>query len=274
MFEYLEDELRHKELLYNKQSIINQLSKTFLEKSLGKNLGKVGIGFSGGVDSSLLALLCSKLKIKFKLYTVGLENSKDVIEAIKISKTMKWPIKIKILTLIEAEQIIRKVVDILDSDDVTRIGVGCVTYCVCKMAKDDKIKTVLTGLGSEELFAGYERHKKNIYEECWQGLRNIEERDITRDEEIAKHFKIKLLLPFLNEDLVKIAMIIDPELKIKDDVNKYILRETAVNLGLKKEFAFRKKIAAQYGSKFDRAILRLARKNKFKYKKDYLKSLM
>jgi asparagine synthase (glutamine-hydrolysing) len=272
MFDYLEDELRHKELLVNKQSIINQLSQAFLNSIKTKE--KVGIGFSGGVDSSLLALLCSKLKIKFKLYTVGLENSKDVKEAIKISKTMKWPIKLEILTLKQAEAIIKKVVGILDSDDVTRVGVGCVTYCVCKMAKKDKIKTILTGLGSEELFAGYERHKKNVYEECWNGLKNIEERDISRDEEIAKYFKIKLLLPFLNEDIVKIAMIIDPELKIKDDVSKYILRETAVSLGLKKEFAFRKKIAAQYGSKFDRAILRLARKNRFKYKKEYLKSLM
>ncbi|MCX6711715.1 MAG: asparagine synthase C-terminal domain-containing protein [Candidatus Woesearchaeota archaeon] len=272
MFGYLEDELRHKELLYNKQSIIDQLSKAFLNSIKTKE--KVGIAFSGGVDSSLLAVLCSKLSIKFKLYTVGLENSKDVIEAIKISKIMKWPIKIKILTLTEAESIIKNVVDILDSDDVTRVGVGCVTYCVCKMAKDDNIKTVLTGLGSEELFAGYERHKKNVYEECWNGLKSIEERDVTRDEELAKYFKIKLLLPFLNEDIVKIAMIIDPELKIKDGVNKYILRETAVSLGLPKEYAFRKKIAAQYGSKFDRAILRLARKNKFKYKKDYLKSLI
>lgn len=158
MFGYLEDELRHKELLCNKKSIINSLSKAFLNSIKIKE--KVGIGFSGGVDSSLLALLCSKLKIKFKLYTVGLENSKDVIEAIKISKKMKWPIKIKILSLKDAEKIIKNVVDVLDSDDVTRIGVGCVTYCVCKMIKEDGIKTMLTGLGSEELFAGYERHKR------------------------------------------------------------------------------------------------------------------
>ena len=41
-----------------------------------------------------------------------------------------------------------------------------------------------------------------------------------------------------------------------------------------KEVAWRKKQAAQYGSKFDRAIFRLAHADKFKYKKDYLKSLV
>ena len=45
-------------------------------------------------------------------------------------------------------------------------------------------------------------------------------------------------------------------------------------LGLKKEFAFRKKKAAQYGSNFDKAILKLAKKNGFKYKKEYLDYLL
>ena len=55
---------------------------------------------------------------------------------------------------------------------------------------------------------------------------------------------------------------------------KLILRKIANELGLKKEFAFRKKRAAQYGSRFDRAILRLGKRKGFKYKKDYLKSLL
>ena len=40
-----------------------------------------------------------------------------------------------------------------------------------------------------------------------------------------------------------------------------------------KEIAWRKKQAAQYGAKFDRAIYRLARRSKYKYKKAYLESL-
>jgi len=52
-----------------------------------------------------------------------------------------------------------------------------------------------------------------------------------------------------------------------------VARIVAEEMGLPKEVAWRKKQAAQYGSKFDRAILRLARKNGFKFKKDYLASL-
>ena len=46
----------------------------------------------------------------------------------------------------------------------------------------------------------------------------------------------------------------------------------AVNLA-PEEFAWRKKIAAQYGSGFDKAMEKLAKRNKFKTKKEYLLSL-
>jgi len=57
-----------------------------------------------------------------------------------------------------------------------------------------------------------------------------------------------------------------------DKENKLILREISYDLGLK-EFAFRKKKAAQYGSNFIKALDKIAKKNGFKYKKEYLQSL-
>ena len=57
-------------------------------------------------------------------------------------------------------------------------------------------------------------------------------------------------------------------------INKKILRNIAQDLGIPKEFSNRKKKGAQYGSGFDKAILRLAKKNGFKLKKRYIESLM
>ena len=50
--------------------------------------------------------------------------------------------------------------------------------------------------------------------------------------------------------------------------------EIAEDLGLPKKIAWRKKKAAQYGSKFDKALQRLMSKAGFKFKKDYLNSLV
>ena len=58
------------------------------------------------------------------------------------------------------------------------------------------------------------------------------------------------------------------------DNKKIILREAAEFLGLKKEFAWRKKQAAQYGSNFVNGIEKLAKRKGFKMKKDYLMSLL
>ena len=77
--------------------------------------------------------------------------------------------------------------------------------------------------------------------------------------------------PFLDPELIECAMKISGEEKINDKGNKVILREIAEEfLG---EFAWRKKKAAQYGSCFDKAIEKLAKKGGFKLKKDYLNKL-
>ena len=128
-------------------------------------------------------------------------------------------------------------------------------------------------MGSEEIFAGYERHNQaeNIQEECWQGLKLMWSRDLVRDFNLAKELNIKIKTPFLDKELIEYAMKLPAEWKIVREKKKVILREVAEEfLG---EFAWRKKKAAQYGSCFDKAIAKLAKKNGFKLKKDWLDSL-
>jgi len=271
----LEKELKNIRLLSNKKEIIPKLSSLLINSINKRANGKVGIAFSGGVDSTLMAFICKKLKKEFILYNVGLKNSKDAEWAKRISKHYKWKLKQIIITLEEAEDIIKKVVKILPDPSVVKVGVACPEYVVLKEAKKDKIKNVLGGLGSEEIFAGYERHlkAKDKHKECWDGLKTLYEKDLSRDFAISNSLKVNILCPFLDKELIKYAMQIDSSLKISEQEKKIILRETAVYLGLKKEFAFRKKLAAQYGSGFHKAIDKLARKNGFKLKQDYLNSL-
>jgi len=270
----LEKRLKNKPFLKNKKQIIKNLSNLLIDQ-IKPIKSKIGIAFSGGIDSTLLAFVCSNLNKNFKLYSVGLENSKDLDSAIKIAFYYNWPIKFKILSLSEAEETIKKVVNILPDPSVVKVGVASPEYHVMEMAKQDKIKNIMTGLGSEEIFAGYQRHSlsNNLHEECWSGLKTIYEKDISRDSAIAKEFKMNLICPFLGKEIIKYSMQISPELKIKNKINKYIIRQTAIYLGLKQEFALRPKKAAQYGSGFDKAISKLAKRSNYKYKQEYLDSL-
>src|SRR3989344_4395128 len=271
----LEKELKNIRLLSNKKQIIPKLSSLLIKSIDKRTKTKVGIAFSGGVDSTLITLICKKLKKDFILYNVGLKNSKDAEWAKRISKYYKWKLKQIIVDEKEAEETIKKIVKILPDPSVVKVGVACPEYIVLKEAKKDKIKNILGGLGSEEIFAGYERHllAKDKHKECWIGLKTLYEKDLSRDFAVSNSLKVNILCPYLDKDLVKYAMQIDSSLKITEQEKKIILRETAVHLGLKKEFAFRKKLAAQYGSGFHKAIDKLSRKNGFKFKKDYLNSL-
>ena len=236
---------------------------------------KFGIMFSGGIDSSLIAFICKKAKADFICYAVGIENAADIEAAKKAADLLKINLKFKIFSLDESEKIIKEVVKIV-GPDVMKVGVGAVVYAAAQLGKKDNIDVFFSGLGSEELFAGYERHisAKDVNKECWKGLKSMYARDFLRDYSIAKHLKINILTPFLDQDLIKTAMQIPGKEKLNKEYKKLILRKIAEELGLPKEIAWRKKKAAQYGSRFDKAIYKLARKNGFEYKKDYLKSLI
>ncbi len=264
------------ELETNSERIKRQLKQRFTEVIEGIN--EFGILFSGGLDSSLLALLSKHLNKKFTCYVVGTENSEDVDYAKKVASSLNLKLKIKILTDKEIIENIKNVMKIIKDNDYTKVSVGLVVYSAIKFAKENNEKILLTGLGSEEIFAGYQRHLKNslkdVHEECFRGLRqDIWRKDITRDKLIADHFKIKIICPFLDKEIIKIAMKLHPMFKINKETKKIILRELAEDSGLEKEFAFRNRRAGQYGSGFDKVIERLTKESNLKFKKEFIEKI-
>ncbi len=262
-------------VLKDKYKIKSLLNKELLEavKKRAPNK-KFGILFSGGVDSSTIALICKNLNKNFICYSVGMKGSEDLKYAEEVAKKFGFKLKVKVMSLKDIEKRINELSKLFKEIDIVKIGVGLVTYSCMEMAKKDNIDVVFTGLGSEEIFAGYQRHieSKNINKECLNGLLEMNSRDNLRDIPIANYFGIKLETPYLDDNIIKLALKIPGRFKI-DKYNKQILREVAYDLGLE-DYAFRKKRAAQYGSSFDKAIKKIARENGFKYKSDYIKSLM
>jgi len=265
----------------NKERAKRELSDAIIQSIKKRAVAKFGILFSGGIDSSLIAFVSKQLKCNFTCYTVGLEGSDDIIWARKVANEYEFNFKYKVLSLDEFEKIINNVVKILNDADIVKVAVGSVLYSAGKLALADGNNVLFGGLGSEEIFAGYQRHEdvlqKNNFEalhkECWNGLKNMWSRDLTRDFTIAKNLDLDLRVPFLDKELIRVAMNIHPMFKLDKDNKKIILREAAEFIGLKKEFAWRKKQAAQYGSNFVNGIEKLARQKGFKLKKDYLQSL-
>jgi asparagine synthase (glutamine-hydrolysing) len=271
--------LKSEELIEDKEEAKRKLKEKFIS-AVKKRLPdkKVGILFSGGVDSSLIAAICKKLGADFVCYVVGFQEGtkepEDIVEAKKVAKELSFELKVKIFGLKEAEEIIKKTVKILQEagkTDVVNVGVGSVVLAAIELGKEDGIDYFFSGLGSEEIFAGYERHVnvENINEECWRGLKAMWGRDLVRDFNLAKKLKVNVKTPFLDKELIEYSMKIPGDWKLNDRGNKVVLRE--VGEEFLEEFTWRKKKAAQYGSCFDKAIGKLAKREGFKLKKEWLK---
>ena len=266
------------------EELKNNLKHKIIESVKNRMPGKeFGIFFSGGVDSTTIAFICKSLNGNFTCYNVGfkdgdMKEAPDFIEARKVAEKLSFPLVAKSYNIEEAEKIIREVVNILAkpkelaADYVVKVGVASVVVAAKKIAKQN---IFFSGLGSEEIFAGYQRHaeSEDINEECWNGLKKMWSRDLERDCRIASYLGISILTPFLDRDVIIAAMRINSENKINENHKKVILREISEEIGVDKEFAWRKKQGAQYGSKFDKALERLAKKYNQKYKKDYLLNL-
>ncbi|MBI2650951.1 hypothetical protein HYX01_00585, partial [Candidatus Woesearchaeota archaeon] len=69
-----------------------------------KNLKKFGILFSGGIDSTLIALICKKHNCNFTCFTVGIENSQDIEYAKVIAQKYNFSLEYRVLTLEEFEK--------------------------------------------------------------------------------------------------------------------------------------------------------------------------
>ena len=236
---------------------------------------KFGVMFSGGVDSVTIALILKQLGFEFTCYSVGVENSKDLAYAERIAKDLNLNLKKKILSDDDIDKTLDAVTEILKDADYVNVSIATVSYEAIQLAKKDEITTMFTGLGSEEIFAGYYKHlkSKDLDTACWEGLAGIWKQDLLRDTAVAKATNIELKTPFLDKELIKVAMTVPSKFKVVDELKKVILREVALDLRLPEEYAMRKKVAAQYGSGFNKAIKRVARSKGFKFKSDYVREL-
>ena len=114
----------------------------------------VGTFMSGGIDSTTISAIASKLHPGIKAFTLAYENTAPELDEVQqaIATAMMHPM----------EHIVHRV-DPADLHDLQFRIEGyeepcyglAVNYVISKLVRDNEVKVVLTGLGGDELFAGY-----------------------------------------------------------------------------------------------------------------------
>ncbi len=239
---------------------------------------KVGVLFSGGVDSVLVSHIAKRYCNKVIGYIGGVQGSPDLEYARGAAKSIGISLKVSVLDSSTIQQLVPDVVEAIEDRDLMQVEVALPMFAALKRAKDDNVRVMLTGQGADELFAGYEWYPPILYDKgeadlirnMWNDINNLYRDTLEREDKISMWHSIELRVPFLDPEVIREAMMICPWLKIKrskgthDQLGKRLHRELAYREGLPHSISHRIKDGAQHGSGIHDALAEISKSAKFK----------
>lgn len=240
-----------------------------------QDLDRIGIIFSGGVDSVLIAKIAKDLHVQdLRCYCAGLVGSRDIRYSEKVAKMLGLKLRAKELTVSDVESILPKIIEVIEDTNAGQVEVAIPVYSAVELARKDGLKVVLSGQGADELFGGYPWYSDIVEKDGYDAFHNCMLKDLLllyketleREDKITMAHSIELRVPYLDPKVIRLAMRIDPKLKIHKNTNnfgKHVHRELAQQLGIPESIAYRQKEAAQHGSGTHEVIDMIARKKGF-----------
>ncbi|XP_043281244.1 asparagine synthetase domain-containing protein CG17486 isoform X2 [Venturia canescens] len=279
----------------------------FHDENLICNHSKIGILFSGGLDSTLLAALADEFVPKdesIDLVNVAFEKSRNIdtktpapkpcningegkfdvpdrktgrqalAELQKIFPRRTWNFIECNVTQEELQQhrssrirsLIHPGATILDE------SLGCALWFASRASGilastgkhyDSPSRILLLGMGADELFGGYTRHRTILRRDGWPAvsqelsleLARISERNLGRDDRVVADHGRQSRLPYLDEEFVEYVSSLSPwerccpiEAMPAGLGDKLLLRLVAHEIGLRETANFPKR-AFQFGSR-------------------------
>jgi asparagine synthase (glutamine-hydrolysing) len=262
-------------------------------------VGKTGIVFSSGVDSTIVAVLASRF-CDVRAFVAGFGGSADVECARSVARELDFPVEFIELNEGDVEAVLPGLIDIVGEPNPVKVGVGVPMYFTSKKASREGFKVMVCGQGGDELFGGYWRYldayvgegSERVAEMMRSDVETADADNLDRDRAVCGSNGIELRFPYLDEGFLRYVGGLPLELKIRevDDsftefscvdvvegrrfVRKYVLKLLAREVGVPEAVINRGKKAAQYGSGVSRVLGRIAKGNGFKRPRDYLAYLI
>lgn len=238
------------------------------------------IGFSGGVDSALLAA-----HTESPLFTIGFPGESDLTAATTAATAMERtcvPIELTHNDLQDAVPIVARATGRTNAMD---IAIGCSLYLLAAHVAKEGYEILALGQGADELFGGYEKiahlDHRVAADTVLDARREVVldmEAGLERDILAIRAAGVEPTFPFLGDGVVAGSLRLDGSQLVRDGTRKWILREIARPY-LPDRIANQDKRALQYGSGVAKELDRLARQAGYKRRMDrhveqYVQSLV
>ena len=209
------------------------------------------IALSGGLDSSIISHFLRGKKVEGIAIISEDFVSTDLTYCQRISKETEIPLTIYNSTTSEILEAVENTIKILKNFNDIEIRNNVVMYLAIKWAKDNNKKSIITGDGADELFAGYNFLVNKSEKELESEIKRVCSVMHFPTQKIGKYLGIKIESPFLNQKVIEMANHIPSNLKVKEENGikhgKWILRKTIEN-HIPEQIAWRKKSPMQEGA--------------------------
>jgi asparagine synthase (glutamine-hydrolysing) len=249
--------------------LVERIEKSLLSFKPGHSC----IAFSGGVDSSLLAAIYDA-----QLITVT-SSDKEEEWVRKVARELGKNIEVFKFDENYVRDVLPEVISTIETISPLHIAISIPVYASLEFAKSLGYSSVIFGQGADELFGGYKRYeimdKFQLEDAILNDVRNLGRDNLIRDCKLAYRKEMKLLLPYLQWDVIEAAINLPVDMKIRKVdgrvIRKYVLREMASRY-LPEEVAYRDKKAVQYSTKTKDILMKFAKKEGLKLE-EYLRKV-
>ncbi len=211
----------------------------------------VGVFLSGGLDSSLVAAIASRIANergrRLQTFAVGTEASPDLAAARTVAEYLGCDHVEVTYTAAEALESLPNVVRAIESFDPGLVRSAVPNYMLARTTRQH-VKVVLTGEGADELFAGYDYMREftdddALHAELERTVRSLHNLNLQRCDRVTMAHAVEARVPFLDRSVIAWALRIPPGEK-QGVPEKRLLRE-AFTGWLPDEFLWRAK--AEFG---------------------------
>ena len=189
--------------------------------------GIVGSWLSGGLDSSAMAALARPLVDKLHTFAAGLKGAPDLEHAREVADFIKSEHHEVIPDFGELLNALPDVIYHLESFDALLIRSSITNYMVAKMASE-YVEAVFSGEGGDELFAGYAYlksiDKDLLADELIDITGRLHNTALQRVDRSSTAHGTVAHVGFFDPHIVDYALRIPVEYKLREDVEKWILR--------------------------------------------------
>jgi len=226
---------------------------------------KIGVAFSGGVDSTLLAKLVKDMRYDIHLLTIGFQDSHDINFAKEVNQILNFSHSISEIDPEKFKEVSDKIHQIIKTDNLSWNENSIAFYYVVELAQKNGLKTVVTANGIDELFCGYnsyreaiEKGEDEVVKMMNDKLKNEKEMMVAINA-VTAEFGVTMIQPFLLPNFIEYAKKIPVSEKIHgpDDMQrKHPIRELALDYGIPEVAAKIPKQALQYGSQIHKSLLK------------------